>query len=145
MGSWVSVSYMRMCTKLDANSKSNNSPPDYDAIMVAKKNRYSYLPSTVTQPGSDIPKKYTYTPSATTSAPSRKSRSSFTAPGSDLPRKQSYAPSGGRTSPYYSTRGSASMDTVAAEREFARFSYEAQPRGGSPAGSEREEERRNGR
>ncbi|KAL5396962.1 hypothetical protein PMIN06_007095 [Paraphaeosphaeria minitans] len=128
-----------------------NSPPDYDLIVPA-------APKPVYRPGSDIPKKHTYAPApapasldkprkkdyrlsfppnAASPPPAISPTSTYTTAASDLPAKKDYsAPAAAAlpqrpTSSMYSEGNKASINTEAAESEFARFSFEASPRDGS--------------
>ncbi|KAF2678491.1 hypothetical protein K458DRAFT_348661 [Lentithecium fluviatile CBS 122367] len=143
--------------KLEANSESNpSSPPDYDAITVAKNDRQStsyqrnwkqqYMADRRT---SELLKKHVYSPSIATASsdlPDKHdySPSSYATAHSDLPKKHDYAAAAETTSPPKSTHSETgtSMNTEEAEREFARFSYEAPPMERSLSETERYLERR---
>lgn len=149
--------------KLEANSEVNKPPPGYDAITPVGKaapvnTKVPYQPST------DIPRKHVYAPSTTNSDLPKKhdyatqntdlptkhdysashTSGSYTTASSDLPKKHNYAPVEDRPSPPQSShsREDMSIDTEAAEREFARFSFEASPRNPSFSESERDHERK---
>ncbi|KAF2444819.1 hypothetical protein P171DRAFT_284194 [Karstenula rhodostoma CBS 690.94] len=123
-------------------------PPKYDFLLPS-------APTPAYHPGYDIPKKYTYTPAALSPDSPRKKdyrpsfppsgnslsptspTSTYTTANSDLPAKNDYsAPAAGslpqrQISSTSSEGNKTSINTEAAEREFARFSFEAAPRKGS--------------
>lgn len=126
--------------------------------------KHTYTPSTSTV-GSDIPPKKDYrpSPSPTPESPSQTTTSppsttgTFTS-GTDIPAKKDYAASISPTattapapviprraaSSLYSTGNATSIDTEGAEREFARFSFEAAERVGSPDEGASEERKMEG-
>ncbi|KAJ4349902.1 uncharacterized protein N0V89_008522 [Didymosphaeria variabile] len=126
-----------------------HAPPEYDFVALP-------APKKVYQPGTDIPKKHTYKPAAPGANIVRKKEhrlncplgfditcsttspvSTYTTGKSDLPAKKDHSAPAAITSPRrqpsltYSDGNTTSINTEAAEREFARFSFEASPRDAS--------------
>ena len=134
--------------KLEANSAAKTStpppPPDYNSISRINRDRSStslgsdYKHRYISRrPGSGIPETH-----EDASLPlNQDSTSSYATTRSDTRNKNEHVPVAEMTSPPQSSHN-GTMNTEEAEREFARFSYEATPMQRSLSETEKEKERR---
>lgn len=101
-------------------------PPQYDFVAPS-------APKKTYQPGSDLPTKNAYPPAASIPPNNTSLTSTYATANSDLPTKKDYSAPAATTpqrqpSSTYSIENKSSINTEAAEKEFARFSFEASPR-----------------